>query len=157
MDGGVDLAITRFFGAQLMQRVQATSFKSTLGEQPIGTSFIIGTSNPGHPFLAHTPTMRVPMEISSTDNVYSAMWAMLLAVRRHNNSAPLKIRKVACPGLGTATGCVASREAARQMALAYAWYIRPLTTIDWPTAEARQAAIARGGDLMLGQSPRYTG
>ena len=61
MDGGVDLAITRFFGVQLMERVQAHILQEYLGEQPIGTSFTIETGHPKHPFVAHTPTMRVPM------------------------------------------------------------------------------------------------
>ncbi len=90
------------------------------------------------------------MSISTTDNVYAAMWAMILAVRRHNNASSAKIRTVACPGLGTATGRVPPREAARQMALAYGWYVRPLTVIDWPTAEGRQAMVGRGGDLLVG-------
>jgi O-acetyl-ADP-ribose deacetylase (regulator of RNase III) len=150
MDGGVDSAITRFFGVQLMQRVQAHILDEYLGEQLVGTSFIIETGHPAHHFVAHTPTMRVPMSISTTDNVYAAMWAMLLAVRRHNRVSSVKIRTVACPGLGTATGGVAPREAARQMALAYRWYVRPVTGIDWPVAEGRQAMVARGGDLLVG-------
>lgn len=150
MDGGVDLAITRFFGDQLVERVQAYILDEYLGEQPVGTSFIIETRHPRHPFLAHTPTMRVPMSIATTDNVYAAMWAMLLAVRRHNRLSGGKIRTVACPGLGTATGRVEPREAARQMALAYGWYVRPAAGIDWPTAEGRQAVIGRGGDLNVG-------
>jgi O-acetyl-ADP-ribose deacetylase (regulator of RNase III) len=147
MDGGVDLAITRFFGVQLMERVQAHILREYLGEQPVGTSFIVETHHPKHPFLAHTPTMRVPMAITGTDNVYVAMRAMLLAVRQHNTCSSDTIRKVACPGLGTATGRVPPKEAARQMALAYQSYLRPLTTVDWPTAQARHAAIGRGGDL----------
>ena len=146
MDGGVDLAITRFFGEQLMQRVQTRILQEYLGEQPIGTSLIVETGHPAHPFVAHTPTMRVPMTISTTDNVYTAMWAMVLAVHRHNTSSSIPIRKLACPGLGTATGRVAPDEAARQMALAYQWYRHPLKIIDWPAAEARQTAIGRGGD-----------
>jgi O-acetyl-ADP-ribose deacetylase (regulator of RNase III) len=149
MDGGVDLAITRFFGVQLMARVQTRILHEYLGEQPVGTSFIIDTRHPKHPFVAHTPTMRVPMAISNTDHVYSAMWAMLLAVRRHNAASTTRIRKVACPGLGTATGRVAPDEAARQMALAYNWYLHPIETIDWLAVQARQAAIGRGGDLAL--------
>jgi O-acetyl-ADP-ribose deacetylase (regulator of RNase III) len=151
MDGGVDLAITRFFGVQLMDRVQARILRDYLGEQPVGTSIIIETGHPKHPFVAHTPTMRVPMSISSTDNVYTAMWAMLLEVRRHNSSSRVPIHKVACSGLGTATGRVAPPEAARQMAIAYGWYLDPVTLIDWTVAEARQRRIGRGGDLMMGE------
>ena len=41
MDGGVDGAITRYFGHQLMKRVQQHIIDEFYGEQPIGTSFII--------------------------------------------------------------------------------------------------------------------
>lgn len=146
MDGGVDLAITRFFGRQLEMRVQARILDEWLGEQPVGTSFIIDTGNTRHPFLAHTPTMRVPMQITRTDNVYLAMWAMLLAVRRHNATASLPIQTVACPGLGTATGRVPAREAARQMAAAWANFLNPLTAINWELAGKRQAQVRWGGD-----------
>ena len=50
----------------------------------VGTSFIIPTKNKAHPFLAHTPTMRVPININGTDNVYISMKAMLEAVYRWN-------------------------------------------------------------------------
>jgi O-acetyl-ADP-ribose deacetylase (regulator of RNase III) len=75
MDGGVDLALISFFGIELMDRVQAMVIDEFFGEQPIGTSVIVETGHPRHPYIAHTPTMRVPMSIVSTDNVYTAMWA----------------------------------------------------------------------------------
>lgn len=146
MDGGVDLAITTYFGIEIMDKVQAYILEEFLGEQPVGTSFIIETGHPAHPFLAHTPTMRVPMAIATTDHVYSAMWAMLLAVYRHNRRDSRQIKSVACPGLGTATGRVPVEEAARQMSMAYRWFLNPLTMITWPSAQARQSAIGRGGD-----------
>src|SRR5579872_2574443 len=67
MDGGVDAAITRYFGVALMRRVQQRILDEFLGEQPVGTSLIVETGHSKHPFLAHTPTMRVPMPISRTD------------------------------------------------------------------------------------------
>lgn len=78
MDGGVDLSIIDFFGQKLMGQVQHCIIQEYLGEQPVGTSLIVETQHPKHPFIAHTPTMRLPMPISHTDNVYVAMWAMLL-------------------------------------------------------------------------------
>jgi O-acetyl-ADP-ribose deacetylase (regulator of RNase III) len=146
MDGGVDLAIISFFGIELMDRVQQHILTEYLGEQPVGTSFVIETGHQEHPFLAHTPTMRVPMTITRTDNIYSAMWAMLLTVYRHNRRADRIIKSVACPGLGTLTGRVAPDEAARQMALAYRHYLWPMEQINWPYAETRQNAIGFGGD-----------
>ena len=152
MDGGVDAAITRFFGEQLMQRVQARILDKYLGEQPIGTSMIVETTHEKHPFIAHTPTMRIPQDIRHTDHVYSAMWAMLLAVRQHNRTSERKIRIVACPGLGTLTGRVPFAEAARQMALAYKNYLDPMTYISWGHVTARQKHI-RFGDFLGFRTP----
>jgi O-acetyl-ADP-ribose deacetylase (regulator of RNase III) len=147
MDGGTDAAIIRFFGDALMDGVQQRIREEYLGEQPVGTSMIVETGHPRHPFLAHTPTMRVPMPIARTDYPYLAMWAMLLAVRRHNLSAERQIEVVACPGLGTGIGRVPFPEAARQMALAYRNFLSPPRGISWPFATGRQNQIRRGGDL----------
>ncbi|MEO1290807.1 MAG: macro domain-containing protein, partial [Chloroflexota bacterium] len=114
-------------------------------EQSVGTSFIIETNHDKHPFLAHTPTMRVPLDIQHTDNVYLAMWAMLLAVHNHNKHHDHKIDNVACPGLGTGTGRMPFKEAARQMALAYKHYLNPLERISWQYAGDRQLSIRFGG------------
>jgi O-acetyl-ADP-ribose deacetylase (regulator of RNase III) len=143
MDGGVDLAITNFFGDALPARVQQVILARYNGEQPVGTSFIVETGHPKHPFLAHTPTMRVPMPIANTDNVYLAMKAMLQAVRDFNAGGE-RIQIVACPGLGTATGRVPAAEAARQMALAYHYAQNPPQAISWPAAAARHRRILGG-------------
>jgi O-acetyl-ADP-ribose deacetylase (regulator of RNase III) len=142
MDGGVDAAITTYFGAQLMLRVQERILEEYLGEQPVGTSIIVETNHAVHPFIAHTPTMRVPMDISLTDNVYVAMWAMLLAVRKHNEQQTNKpINIVACPGLGTATGKVPYHQAAQQMALAYKNFLNPPRNINWGYASERHLNV----------------
>ncbi|HYJ31819.1 MAG TPA: macro domain-containing protein [Candidatus Binatia bacterium] len=147
MDGGVDAAITRFFGQDLMERVQCRILDEYLGEQPVGTSMIVETGHPQHPYLAHTPTMRTPMTIARTDNVYRAMSSMLLAVRRHNGSGARPIGIVACPGLGTRTGRVPLPEAARQMSIAYRNLLEPPRSITWSFALGRQEQVRYGGDL----------
>jgi O-acetyl-ADP-ribose deacetylase (regulator of RNase III) len=147
MDGGVDAAITRFFGYELQKRVQQRIIDDFLGEQPVGTAIILETGHPKHPFLAHVPTMRIPMDISHTDHVYLAMWAMLLAVRQHNLKSEKQIKTVACPGLGTGTGHVPFRQAARQMALAYEHFLNPPDTLDWRVADQRQERIRYGSDM----------
>lgn len=149
MDGGIDAAIIRFFGESLMKNVQQRILDEYLGEQPVGTSIIVETNHPKHPFLAHTPTMRVPMSIARTDYVYIAMWAMLLAVRRHNQRTERRINTIACPGLGTGVGQMPLPEAARQMALAYQHFLNPPKHLDWRVADARQLQIGRGGSLGL--------
>ena len=146
MDGGVDAAITSFFGDQLMYRVQDRVLAEFLGEQPVGTCIIVETMHPKHPYLAHAPTMRSPMEIKHTDNAYLAMWALFLAVYRHN-SVRHDIKTILCPGLGTGTGQVAPMEAARQMALAYKHYLKPPEAISWTLASDRQQTIRYGGDF----------
>ena len=35
---------------------------------------IVETGHTSHPYLAHTPTMQVPLNIRNTQNVYNAMW-----------------------------------------------------------------------------------
>jgi O-acetyl-ADP-ribose deacetylase (regulator of RNase III) len=143
MDGGVDGAITNFFGDQLMDRVQQRILDDYLGEQPIGTSLIIETQHQKHPYIAHTPTMRVPTSIAETENAYVAMWAMLLAVRRHNRTSAPPIHQIACPGLGTATGRMLFDEAARQMALAYSNFLNPPSNITWEFAGERHQRVRR--------------
>jgi O-acetyl-ADP-ribose deacetylase (regulator of RNase III) len=154
MDGGVDAAIVRFFGDPLMDRVQQRILDEYLGEQPVGTCLLVETQHAKHPFVAHTPTMRVPMDITGTDNVYRAMWAMLLAVRAHNRAAEPRIASVACPGLGTGTGGVPAPEAARQMALAYRHFLNPPRFLDWRLADSRQNHIGAGGNPEMALPPQ---
>lgn len=144
MDGGIDAAIIKFFGSSLMDKVQERILTNYLGEQPVGTSMIVETGHPLHPFLAHTPTMRVPMSIIGTDIPYVAMWAMLLAVRQHNQQAKDKINSIACPGLGTGIGRVPYSEAARLMALAYDHFLYPPKHLNCFVAASRQLLIWEG-------------
>jgi O-acetyl-ADP-ribose deacetylase (regulator of RNase III) len=144
MDAGMDAAITQFFGLSLERRVKAQILEDYLGEQPIGTSMIVKTDHPKHAFLAHTPTMRVPMAIKDTDIPYVAMWAMLLAVRQHNKVSQQQIASVVCPGLGTGIGQVPYIEAARQMAIAYDHFLYPPKQINTFVAASRQLQIWEG-------------
>jgi O-acetyl-ADP-ribose deacetylase (regulator of RNase III) len=137
MDGGVDLAIANFFGQNLVKKVQKQIIEDYLGEQPIATSLIVETGHIKHPFIAHTPTMRVPQPIAHTDNVYSAMWAMLLAVRKHNQLGSKLREIIACPGLGTTTGKMYFSEAAQQMAFAYKNFLNPPAYLDWVVVTKR--------------------
>ena len=143
MDGGIDLGIRNYFGMRIQYNVQKIIQKQFYGEQPVGTSVIVDTENEDHPFLAHTPTMRVPMNISKTDNVYNAMFAMLRTVANFNKTSKYRINKVLCPGLGTATGRVPLKEAARQMALAYHNFLNPTTNMNWDNLKKRNSEIIK--------------
>ncbi|OYW76453.1 MAG: hypothetical protein B7Z37_08995 [Verrucomicrobia bacterium 12-59-8] len=102
MDAGIDLAVVRFFGRHVMERIQKCILDDYLGEQPVGTSILVPTDHAAHPFVAHSPTMRVPLNIEGTDHVYLALWASLTAVHRHNRTESKKISTLACAGLGQA-------------------------------------------------------
>jgi O-acetyl-ADP-ribose deacetylase (regulator of RNase III) len=141
MEGGIDLIIRNFLGMQIQKNVRKLIEQQYYGEQPIGTSIIVDTENEDHPFLAHTPTMRVPSDISNTDNVYNAAFAMFRAVANHNKNNKIRINKVLCPGLGTATGRMKPKEAARQMSLAYKNFLEPTTHLIWSNLMAYNREI----------------
>jgi O-acetyl-ADP-ribose deacetylase (regulator of RNase III) len=145
MDAGMDLAVVRFFGRHVMDRIQKQILDDYLGEQPVGTCIIVPTDHPTHPFVAHAPTMRVPMNIQGSDHVYLAMWAALTAVHRYNLSATRKIDCLACPGLGTGTGGMDSLEAALQLCLAYEHFLKPPQFINPSVAQQRHERIYYGG------------
>ena len=145
MDAGMDLAVVRFFGRHVMERIQKRILEDHLGEQPVGTCLIVPTDHPAHPFIAHAPTMRVPMNIQCTDHVYLAMWAAFTAVHRHNRSESRKIESLACPGLGTGTGGMDRLEAALQLYLAYEHYQRPPESINPSVAQRRHERVHYGG------------
>jgi O-acetyl-ADP-ribose deacetylase (regulator of RNase III) len=142
MNVGIDAAVVRVHGESLRERIQFRILNEYLGEQPIGTSFIEPTGNPSFPFVAHTPTMRVPGSIVGTDKVYAATWAAFLAVYTHNvNNRESKIYTVVFPAMGAGFGGVSFDEVARQMAAAYQHYLNPPHQLNWDTVVMRQKAI----------------
>ena len=145
MDAGMDLAVVRYFGRSVMELIQNRILEDYLGEQPVGTCILVPTGHPAHPFVAHAPTMRVPMNIQGTDHIYLAMWAVLTAIHRHNRSGAQKIDCLACPGLSTGTGGVDSLEAALQMFLAYEHFQQPPQHLNPSVAQKRHERVYYGG------------
>jgi O-acetyl-ADP-ribose deacetylase (regulator of RNase III) len=143
MTAGIDAAVVRVLGEEIMGRVQHHIMDRYLGEQPVGTAFLLATGSPTIPYLVHAPTMRVPGSIDGTDRVYAATWAALLAVHAHNVDAasdrPIEV--VAFPAMGTGFGGVPFDEAARQMAAAYRHYLEPPHRLDWDFVIERQKSI----------------
>ena len=149
MTAGIDAAVVRRFGPALMERVQHRIMDPFMGEQPVGTAFIIPTDDPQLPFIAHAPTMRVPGSIAGTDKVYAATWAALLAVQSHNQTSDQKIATLALPAMGTGFGGVPFSEAARQMAAAYRHYLEPPHRLNWDVVVDRHKAICYDGDRQV--------
>jgi len=166
MDGGIDQCIADYFGIQIIDKVQAQIIQQYYGEQPVGTSLIVlaketvNNNMRKYKYVAHTPTMRIPMDIDQTSNTYMAMKAMLIAVETHNllndkivGNESYKINSVVCPGLGTNTGRVPVEEAAKMMALAFYHFFNPPTSISWYFATKRHAEIQ---NRMIAELDDYT-
>jgi O-acetyl-ADP-ribose deacetylase (regulator of RNase III) len=149
MTAGIDAAVVRRFGDVLMQTVQQFVMDNYLGEQPVGTAFVVPTNDPLLPYIIHAPTMRVPGSIEGTDKVYAATWASLLAVQKHNQAAAHQIKVVAFPAMGTGFGGVPFGEAARQMAAAYRHYLEPPHRLDWDFVTQRHLAICYDGNRQV--------
>lgn len=141
MDGGMDLALINYFGDQLQKRVQQYIIDEFYGEQPVGTSFIIETNNNKIKYLAHTPTMRVPMFINNTDNVYKATKATLIEIDKYNKVDDYKIKTVALPAFGQGAGRMHPINVAYQMSLAFKHIKNVPNKIDWDFARFRDYEI----------------
>jgi O-acetyl-ADP-ribose deacetylase (regulator of RNase III) len=146
MDAGMDLAVLKFFGPQLQENIQKHILEEYLGEQPVGKCLLVQTGHARHSFVAHAPTMRIPMNISGTDHVYLATWAVLTAIHRHNRATREKtIRILVCPAFGTGTGGITSLEAGTQMRVAYDHFLKPPQHINSSVAQARHDQVYYGG------------
>src|SRR5690349_13275862 len=145
MDAGMDLAILKFFGRELQDKIQKRIVEEFFGEQPVGTAFIVETGRTDHPYVVHVPTMRVPMNISGTDHVYLATWATFISVGQHNRTAKRKIETLICPAFGAGTGGIAGIEVGFQMKLAWQHFKKPPAAINPSFAQERQERIHYGG------------
>lgn len=128
MDGSYDLAITNWYGNQLQERVQEYIIKNYLGEQPVGTSFMIETKKDNQ-FLIHTPTMRTPEEIVDPRIIYQCMRTTLIVAKKNN------IKSILIPMFGAHVGKVKPQIVAKMMWKAYTQVNNPPTKIDWDYVE----------------------
>lgn len=120
MDGGIDLAYTKYFGKQLPERLQQYIKTNFYGELPVGQAVIIPTINENIRYLISAPTMRIPQNVQKTANAFLAFRACLIAINEHNmKSSDLPIETVLCPGLATATGNLRADLCAIQIVKAY--------------------------------------
>ncbi len=147
MDAGMDLAVLKFFGTQIQERVQRKILEDYCGEQPVGSAFLVETGRVDHPYVAHAPTMRIPMNIAGTDHVYLATWATLLTVRQHNRTTERKIGTLVCPAFGAGTGGVPGIEVGFQMKFAWEHFKKAPSVITPSFAQERHEKIYYGGKM----------
>jgi O-acetyl-ADP-ribose deacetylase (regulator of RNase III) len=114
LTGGIDGIYARKFGPQVQETLQRKIKDRPMNELLVGEALLIRTSYKKIPFMISAPTMRVPMDIRGTINVYLAFKAALTLVRNGTD-----FESVLCPGLGTATGRLEPEICAKQMYQAY--------------------------------------
>jgi O-acetyl-ADP-ribose deacetylase (regulator of RNase III) len=151
MDGAVDLAISDMFCKGNIQAVidavQRHLYRAWNGFQPPGTCEIVDMSAFSNRhncrYVAHTPTMRVPMNVCwDKEIVYRCFWSLMNALRLHNQTRPdkEKIRTVLCFGMATGVGRFPPDVCAAQMILAWktfkAHQERGYSAIGWKDAYA---------------------
>jgi O-acetyl-ADP-ribose deacetylase (regulator of RNase III) len=119
MDGGIDAVYSYQFGEGLQQRLQALIAAEHGGELPVGMAVIVPTLHDDIPWCISAPTMRSPRDVADTVNAYLAFRAALRAVLAHNAAGRSPIKRVLCPGLGTAVGRMPVARCARQMRAAW--------------------------------------
>jgi O-acetyl-ADP-ribose deacetylase (regulator of RNase III) len=147
MSAGIDAVVVSQLGPQVQDAVQLRILNEFLGEQPIGSAFLLETGNDRVPFLCHAPTMRVPGDIAGTDNIYRATRAALLSVYHHNRSSERPIRSVVFPAFGAGFGQVAPDEVARQMAVAWKLFVELPYPPSWDRVVDRERLICWDGSV----------
>lgn len=112
MLGGYDLSITKFFGSELMQKVQEYIKENYGGIQPVGSAFLIDIPN-SKKKLIHCPVMEKPSTIKNENVIYDCMMNTLIIARENG------ISSIVIPAFGCGTGGVKCESGAKLMKKAY--------------------------------------
>lgn len=142
MDGGLDGVITQRLGRQTQINVQDFISKSPMNELLVGQAILVETGNKEIPYCISAPTMRVPMILDGTPNVYlaaKAVFNLLLDIK----NVGLPISKITMSGLGTGVGRVPFEMCANQMKMAYdeAWLGHYGVPRTWYEAQQRHQML----------------
>lgn len=143
MDGGIDLAYSNHFGWDLQDRLQAMIRGEYDGELLVGQAALVATNDARIPWMISAPTMRVPMNLVNSVNVYLAFRAALRCAKGR------EVASVLCPAMGTGVGRMEPMVAASQMLKAF-WEVVQGKVDHYPDDNAAYQAhlmIARGNWL----------
>jgi len=113
MDGGFDQLILDELGSYIEQKVRDKIERHSDGELNVGRCSSVNLDRGKYKLLLVAPTMRVPMDVSTTSNAYVAMRAILSRVKFNG------INSVVMPTLCTGVGKMDPYVAATQMKMAY--------------------------------------
>lgn len=123
MNGGIDFSISKNLGWHIEKKLQKLIREKYFGELLVGQSAIVETDHKQFKYLISDPTMRTPMTILRSPNIYLAAKAIfsLLKEGKFENRELIrnKIKTIAIPGLGMGMGNVPPLLCARQMRIAW--------------------------------------
>ena len=144
MDGGMDLAISRYFDDRdtFIKNIQSQlKTKFNLKQAP-GTATILITGFDKCKYLLHVPTMLIPSRITHKEILYWCIYNMLHKVYKHNLKKD-DIHTVCMSGLGTGAGRVQYDQFIKLFKLAYDHYIHNISLdyIDWNTANIQYVEL----------------
>lgn len=134
MDGGYDLAITEYFGEELMHCVQEKIIKEWYGEQPVATSISVKIPN-SDKWLIHTPTMRTPEIIKDERIIYQCTRTTLIEANK------LGLDSIVIPAFGGGVGNVEPDIIAKYMYIAYEQVKNVPAEIDWDYASRMEEIL----------------
>lgn len=119
MDGGLDAAITKKLGRGVQNRIQRSLMDGNypMHELLVGQAMLVASDIAEIPWCISAPTMRVPMILKDTPNVYLAAKAIFILLKQKQHIEDLQT--VTISGLGTGVGQVPFAICAKQMKLAY--------------------------------------
>jgi len=133
MDGGIDALYMSFFGSDIQTTVRQIISERHNGELLVGAADVVETGNERLPYLIVAPTMRIPMILRDTVNIYLAARAVFLLLKGNPD-----ITTVAFPGLGTGVGRVSPAICAHQMRVAIDDILLGIFTLPSTWAEASE-------------------
>lgn len=131
MDGGLDKAISSYFGHKLgLSQLQASSkvqqliFDTCRGYNPPTNALVLELGSTSKvPLLIHLPTMSTPMAIPEGDPVvFNCVWSLLNAVDNYNRTKPGALDTILVPALAAGFGKVTVESCACQIAAAVGLY-----------------------------------
>jgi len=149
--GHMEGCIHRTLGYMLMKnydenyisfRVREIIHDKYSGEQPVGTCILLPTKNPRFPFLAHAPTMTVPINSVRTLNPYYAFKAVLESIKSYNSEHNEPITSILTTTFCTGCGEMSLRNSLVQMKKAYDIVCNPVLST-WSDAHTHNTELRK--------------
>lgn len=141
MDGGIDLAVRDYFQPGIQTQVQDAILDDYFGILPVGTTVVIQAKGKQYSQLIYAPTMRVPMDIRKTNNVFYASIATFRTVAQLETPPS----GVVIPAFGALTGRMSPDEMAKQIRAGWAQSTHLFTHRTWDDVGCSETAINQNG------------